>query len=60
MTAQDEFNRIKKVIENPKNKLEHLEGIKKMVYTFSEKFKGNKLVESLENKLEILVKKIEG
>jgi hypothetical protein len=34
MTKQQEFNRIKIIIENPKNKLEHLEGINNIVLAF--------------------------
>jgi hypothetical protein len=43
MTKQQEFNRIKAVIENPKNELKHLDSIKVMVNEFFNKYDGHNL-----------------
>ena len=43
MTKQEEFNRIKAVIENPKNTFQHLEVISVMVEMFQDRNQESKL-----------------
>lgn len=43
MTKQEEFNRIKVIIENPENKLVHLKSIECQVFIFFNKYDGHNL-----------------
>ena len=38
MTKQEEFNWIRKIIENPKNKSQHLEVVRKLIDSFEAKY----------------------
>jgi len=58
MTRQEEFNRIKAVIEHPENSFLHIHGIGNMIRTFRARYKNSNLGIQLEKKKLELIKKL--